>query len=137
MIDKFDGDYAFLSNFYENEVILYGRTYKNAEAAYQAQKTFDLVIKNQFQELEAGKAKKLGRNIDLRADWEEVKEDVMEYVIRAKFSDPKLQDLLISTGEEELVEGNHWNDTYWGVCRGVGLNQLGKIIMKIRNELVI
>jgi ribA/ribD-fused uncharacterized protein len=115
--------------------MLYGRIYKNAEAAFHAQKTFDLSIKEQFQQLDPSQSKKLGRSIDLRKDWEEVKEEIMEYVIRAKFSDPELQDLLLETGQQELVEGNWWKDTYWGVCNGIGQNKLGKILMKIRDEL--
>lgn len=135
MINRFEKEYEFLSNFHEHEITLYGRTYKNAEAAYQAQKTFDLDIKTQFQQLSAKDAKKLGRKITLRDDWDEVKEEIMEYVIRAKFSEPDLQDLLIATGQRELVEGNWWKDTYWGVCDGNGQNKLGKIIMRIRDEL--
>lgn len=142
MIDEFKGKYRFLSNFYEKEITLYGRTYLNAEAAFQAQKTFDLDIKEQFQTLNPAQAKYLGKRIKLREDWEDVKDEIMEYVIRAKFSDPELQDMLISTGEEELVEGNTWGDTYWGVSidvskkYGKGRNQLGKTLMKIRKELI-
>ena len=136
MIDKFENEYAFLSNFYEKDITLYGITYRNAEAAFQAQKTFDLDIKSNFQTLNASLAKYLGKRIKLRSDWEDVKNEVMEYVIRAKFSDPELRDMLINTGDQEIIEGNTWNDTYWGMCRGKGHNQLGKTLMKIRKELI-
>lgn len=135
MIDKFEGKYHFLSNFYEHEITLYGRTYLNAEAAFHAQKVFEPHIKAQFQELNPSQAKRLGRSVELRDDWEEVKDEIMEHVIRAKFSEPDLQDMLIDTGDQELIEGNWWGDRYWGVSKGTGLNKLGNILMKIRDEL--
>ena len=80
-------------------------------------------------------AKRLGRSSPLRQDWEEVKVAYMESILRKKFSDEVMKLRLLSTGDEELVEGNHWNDTFWGVCRGEGENHLGKLLMKIRKEL--
>lgn len=134
-ITEFKGDYYFLSNFYPHKLTLYGKTYQNAEAAFHAQKTFDLSVKSQFQNLPPNEAKRLGRQIKLREDWEEIKVEVMEHVIRAKFSEPDLQDMLLDTGDAILIEGNTWGDKFWGVCDGNGLNMLGKTIMKVRNEL--
>ena len=57
-------------------------------------------------------------------------------VCKAKFTqNPELAEKLLATGEQELVEGNNWNDTFWGMCRGKGKNMLGNILMKIREEL--
>ena len=70
----------------------------------------------------------------MRADWEEVKIEIMEEALRLKFDDPHLKDLLLATGDKELIEGNTWNDQFWGVCNGVGENNLGKLLMKLRKE---
>jgi hypothetical protein len=60
----------------------------------------------------------------------------MESLVKEKFTrDTELGAKLVATGDEELVEGNYWGDTFWGVCRGVGQNHLGKILMKVREEL--
>ena len=60
----------------------------------------------------------------------------MEDICRAKFTqNEELKKKLIDTGDATLIEGNTWNDTFWGVCNGVGENNLGKILMKIREEL--
>jgi predicted NAD-dependent protein-ADP-ribosyltransferase YbiA (DUF1768 family) len=55
--------------------------------------------------------------------------------LRDKFSDPELRAKLLATGDEFLVEGNHWGDTYWGVCNGKGRNMLGSLLMKVREEI--
>jgi len=135
MIDKFDGKYSFLSNFYNHMVVYNGMVFSNNETAFQAQKTFDKDVQRRFMYLPADEAKKLGRKLDLRNDWEQVKDKIMEDIVRAKFNDSYMKQFLLSTGNEELIEGNWWNDTYWGVCNGKGQNKLGKILMKIREEL--
>ena len=86
--------------------------------------------------LNPSEAKRLGRRVRLRSGWEQVKYDVMLDVVRAKFNQhPDLAQKLLATGDEELVEGNDWSDTYWGVCNGRGKNMLGKILMRVRAEL--
>lgn len=82
-----------------------------------------------------GEAKRLGRKATLRLDWEKVKLTIMEDLLRQKFAWKELKEKLLSTGDEELVEGNTWSDTFWGVCNGKGENHLGKLLMKIREEL--
>ena len=81
-----------------------------------------------------GAAKRMGRKIAIRNDWEAVKEKVMLSVVRAKFEDAYLRRLLTATGTAALIEGNEWGDRFWGVCRGEGENRLGKILMKVRSE---
>lgn len=136
-ISKFHGDeYGFLSNFYTAEVTYKGLKFQNNEAAFQAQKVLDDDARSQFLSLEAGKAKRLGRKVLLRSDWESVKDGIMYEVVKAKFSQhPDLRDKLLATGETPLYEGNTWNDTYWGVCNGRGSNKLGVILMRVRGEL--
>lgn len=136
VIDSFTGNYAYLSNFYPCPVTYDGITYANAEAAFQAQKCIDPADRTAFAHLAPGKAKALGRHIPLRLDWEDVKLDVMLGVVRAKFIPSKfLSAALLATGSTRLIEGNTWNDTFWGVCRGHGRNELGKILMKVREQL--
>lgn len=85
-------------------------------------------------------AKRLGRKVRMRADWDEAKYDVMRSVVRAKFSDPEMARLLLATGDEELVEFNIWGDVVWGQCadstwKWVGQNWLGKLLMELRIDL--
>lgn len=133
-IDNFKGKYYFLSNFYERKIVCFGLAFKNSEAAFQAMKCPERM--KEFCELSASDAKALGRRVQLRPDWEEVKESVMYGVCYAKFSQNEdLGQRLIDTGDAELIEGNDWNDTTWGVCNGVGENKLGKILMSLRLTL--
>lgn len=136
-IDSFSGEYHFLSNFSQAEVWLDGMSYRNTEAAYQAAKTFDIRQRRQIQlAATPNDAKRLGRKTTLRSDWEDVKLDIMYRVVRQKFRQHNnLTDMLLATGNKDLVEGNWWGDTYWGVCRGVGENHLGKTLMRVRHEI--
>lgn len=134
-IDRFDGDYAFLSNFYPAPLVFEDIPYLNAEAAYQSAKTLNMNVRRQFMNLSGGQAKRMGKKIDLREDWLLVREDVMYRVVYAKFYyNPDLRKLLLDTGDVELVEGNYWGDRFWGVCGGTGENKLGKILMRVRSE---
>lgn len=133
-VTQFRGKHYFLSNFFSADVEYDGVRFENNEAAFQAQKQPERA--HEFASLPPNEAKRLGRRVKLRPDWESVKQRVMEGVVRAKFEQhPKLREQLIRTGDIELVEGNNWGDTYWGVCFGKGRNELGKILMKVRREL--
>lgn len=137
MIDRFEGEYEFLSNFYQHPVFYNGQWWETNEHPFQAAKTLDLVEKLNIKNAATpGLAKRLGRHVKLRPDWEIVKTKVMYDICLAKFSQSKeLAQKLLDTGDQELVEGNYWNDTFWGVCDGKGQNHLGKILMQIREEL--
>lgn len=136
MIDFFMGEYFFLSNFYEAPVTYDGLTYESSEAAFQAQKAADKGDRIAFTTVTPSESKKMGRRIPLRRDWEEVKDQIMYEICLSKFiQNPELKQKLLATGYEGLVEGNTWNDRYWGVCDGVGQNMLGKILMRVRAEL--
>ena len=137
MIDKFQGKTRWLSNFEECNITIDGKLYQTTEHAFQAMKTLDHEEHEKVRLASTpGKAKRLGRKVTLRPDWEKIKDDVMYRVNKVKFeSNPELKEKLLATGDQELVEGNTWGDRYWGVCGGRGRNQLGKILMKIRDEL--
>ena len=137
-IRSFRDRYHFLSNFYEAPVEYGGLRYQNNEAAFQAQKCLNEEEKLQFTGLPANRANRLGRQVQLRPDWEQVKVGIMEEIVRAKFTQNEhLKWQLLETGDAKLIEGNNWNDTFWGVnaANGKGANHLGKILMKIRAEL--
>ena len=137
-IDRFRGKYFFLSNFAPSPITYQGITYFNAEAAFQAQKCLEEEEKLAFTNLSADEAKKLGKKIPLRSDWTEVREMLMEEIVREKFlQNPSYAEALKETGTLDLKEGNTWNDTFWGIesHSGEGENRLGKILMKIRKEL--
>ena len=137
-ITSFRGDYDFLSNFYEAPVEYDGLIYGNNEAAFQAQKCMTAEEKQIFTECRPSKAKSKGRQVQLRPDWEDVKVGIMEEIVRAKFrQNPILASWLLATGDRKLIEGNTWHDVCWGVDAktGEGENHLGKILMKIRDEL--
>ena len=136
MINSFEGKYAFLSNFYEHPISEGSLTFPTNEHYFQAMKTLDLTERIAIERAGTpGQSKRMGRSVKLRSDWEDIKLSVMETALRLKFADPELAAMLKATGDEELVEGNWWNDTFWGVCNGVGENNLGKLLMKIRAEL--
>lgn len=136
VIDDFRGKYYFLSNFYEAPVLYDGILYKNNEAAFQAAKVMDKKLKLVFANLPPNEAKKFGRKVTLRPDWEKIKYQVMEDIVRAKFTqNQNLAELLKNTGSCELIEGNTWGDKIWGMVNGEGQNELGKILMKIREEI--
>lgn len=135
-ITEFRGYYDFLSNFFAYPFIYNGRRYFNAEAAYQAQKLPTDKGREQFMAISAPAAKKLGKTVELREDWEAIKVEVMRAVVSAKFEqNPDLAKLLIATGDKHLEEGNHWGDRFWGTVNGAGQNMLGKILMEVRSKL--
>ena len=135
-INSFRGHYFFLSNFYMAPITFNGVTYTNSEAAFQAQKCRNYENRTQFANLKPSDAKHLGRRIDLRDDWEDVKIDIMHDVIWAKFTqNPELKEKLLATGDAFLEEGNTWGDRTWGTVNGNGHNYLGKILMDVRKEL--
>lgn len=146
-IDKFAGDYEFLSNFYSTKIDYEGLTYDSTEAAFQAAKIKESTLEKTnesrsiFVGLTPGKAKRLGRIVSLRPDWEKVKDGVMLDILRIKFSKPDLKQMLLDTGDAYLIEGTTWHDNYWGNCTCdrckniTGKNMLGKTLMQVRAEL--
>ncbi len=137
MIESFSGEYRFLSNFYPVEVVLDGVTYPSVEHAYQAAKTLDLEKRKEFLDVTSGTAKRLGQRLEIRPDWGAVKLSVMTRLNEQKYMQPDLRKKICDTYPQDIVEGNTWGDTFWGVCNGKGSNHLGKILMAIRMQLII
>lgn len=130
------GTYRFLSNYQVIPVLYEGLEYPSTENAYQAAKSLDPVVRKQFLNITPSEAKKLGKKLVIRPDWDEIKYDVMKEICTYKFTQHQsMRDALISTGDRYIEETNHWKDRYWGVCDGVGENNLGKILMEIRASL--
>lgn len=167
MIAGFRDEYRFLSNFYNAPVTYNGVTYKNSEAAFQAAKflhltsddirtkvspsmidgygfdlTDDHCVEHAFADMSASDAKKLGRKLPIRPDWEDVKFDIMREIVDSKFANNAyLKRKLLATGDEQLVERNWWHDNIWGDCacdrckNKAGKNMLGVILMETRTRL--
>lgn len=138
-IISFTGPNFFLSNFYPCEVAFEGKVYKSSEHAYMASKTEDLNIREYIAaQSTPGQAKKIGRSIPLRDNWDEVRVHYMRTILKSKFSDQFLYEKLLSTSPHELIEGNAWGDTFWGQCPiDNGKNMLGKLLMELRDDITI
>jgi ribA/ribD-fused uncharacterized protein len=133
--NEFTGKYRFLSNFYPAKVKLDGVTYPTVENAYQASKTTDKKMRVQFKYVSPTDAKWLGRRIELRPGFDNIKVKIMFDLVKQKFEDPELAKMLVGTKDSLLIEGNNWGDTFWGICNNVGKNHLGRILMQVRKEL--
>ena len=135
-IPYFDDEYAFLSNFYPCPVTYEGITYPTNEHAFQAAKSLDNSQREKIKnEKTPSRAKFAGRRVQLRTDWESVKIDIMYQICKEKFKNEELKEKLLATGDKILIEGNTWNDDFWGKCSDNGKNNLGIILMKIREEI--
>lgn len=137
-IKAFEGPYRFLSNFYPSDVELDGDIYPTVEHAFQAAKTQNRAQRERVRLCSTpGLAKKAGRVVTLRPEWEEVKIAVMFFLLLRKFEPGSiLAERLLATGDAYLEEGNWWGDRFWGVCDGEGSNWLGICLMGIRQSLV-
>jgi len=136
VISSFRGAYSFLSNFFHAEVEMDGMSFPTVEHAYQAAKTVSPRQRAMIRECSnPGEAKRRGRVVTLRKGWNDERLQVMEDLVRQKFSrHAKLRRKLLATGDEEIEEGNWWGDKFWGVYKGEGENHLGKILMRVRYE---
>lgn len=146
-VDRFEGEFRFLSNFHPCTVTIGDIIYPSAEHAFQASKTLEFALRIRIAGLRApGDAKRLGRSLALRPDWESVKKPFMLAVVLAKFTQhPDLRARLADTADmpdPQLTEGNTWHDNYWGSCTCLrccalpGLNYLGKALMAVRDAVL-
>jgi ribA/ribD-fused uncharacterized protein len=136
---RFREKYGSFSNFSRHSFELDSLQWPTVEHYFQAQKFPNTGLAERIRLASTPlEAKKLGRtrSIPLRVDWEEVKDDVMRRAIRRKFEVyPKLRNLLLSTGDEELVEDSP-SDYYWGCgADGSGKNMTGVLLMEVRSAL--
>lgn len=135
-ITCFDGEFDFLSNFYMEDVWFEGMTFPSNEHAYQAAKTTDMDLRRKIRALKfPGQAKRAGQKLQMRPGWDGMKVQVMRLLLQEKFLRPDMREKLLATGDAYIEEGNNWNDTFWGVCRGKGQNHLGKLIMEVRTNI--
>jgi ribA/ribD-fused uncharacterized protein len=136
-ITSFNGPYRFLSNFYLVSVSFDGELYPSVEHAYQAAKTTNPAIRIEIMNTKSPtEARAIGKKLQVREDWDDIKLDVMKELVKEKFHNNRyMATALKDTGDAELIEGNWWGDRFWGVCRGQGLNHLGRILMEVRNEI--
>lgn len=135
-ITHFKGQHSFLSNFHPTPIEFEGTTFPTSEHAFQAAKSLDPADRQKIAALATpGKAKAAGKRVKLREGWNDIRVAIMTSILRIKFSNPELKEALLATGDAPLIEGNTWNDTFWGVCRGKGQNNLGKILETLRAEL--
>jgi hypothetical protein len=128
----FRGKLFFLSNFYPCRVEFEGMVFACVEAAFQAAKTLDRSVRGRFPRMDGREAKAAGRRVPLRPDWSRVRLEVMESCLRSKFSSTIAMATLKGV-PGEIVEDNTWGDYFWGRCNGRGENNLGKLLMKIRD----
>jgi len=137
MITSFRGEYNWLSNMYAVDIIHNGLVYKSVENAYMAQKNTDDISWFKFcLENPPNICKKESKNTQVRKDWEDIKLEVMYKLLVKKFTQEPFRTKLLATGNENIQEGNFWNDTFWGVDLkqnpNIGENNLGRLIMYIR-----
>ena len=140
-ITSFTGRYRWLSNFWTVTVRgTDGRPYRTVEHGYVAAKCMFVTDRIAVQALHTpGAAKRFGRNVRLRPEWaaEGFRLLIMKMLLIQKFADPTLRSELLETGGMPLIEGNTWGDTFWGESPlGTGSNHLGKLIMRIRDDLM-
>ena len=137
-IKEFQGEYRWLSNFYDCDIIINDIKYKSVEHAYQSMKTADINWKMVCSDFNnsAGKIKKYSKNIKVDSDWKNKNVDIMYSLLVQKYNKEPFYSLLLNTGDSIIQEGNTWNDTFFGIDlkTGIGKNVLGILIMKIRNN---
>lgn len=142
----FQGDYRFLSNFFQSWVEMDGLLFTSVEHAYQAAKSEPGSEERKLfsfeNNLSAGQAKRLGKQLPIREDWDVIKLNRMHFLVEQKFRKHRhLADMLMSTGDRKIYELNSWGDTYWGVVqdaqgRLAGGNRLGQILEMTRSKLL-
>lgn len=134
IIESFSGEHRWLSNFWIHD----DARQLSVEHHYQAAKTTNLEDYLLIMSAETpGKAKRFGKQIVVRDDWDSVKFAIMEHLTREKYAtNIKLRNMLLDTKGSLIIEGNTWGDRVWGVCEGIGENHLGKIIMRVRDQFL-
>lgn len=125
-IRGFCGTYRFLSNFWISPFRVEGRIWRSVEHFFQAHKTTSLVMQNAIADLQfPADAKKAGKLLNIRPDWNKIRLDIMYVGVLAKFNQNReLRMDLLGTGVRELIDTENGND-----------NEIGKILMKVRNEI--
>lgn len=136
---RFEYNGKWIKNWFSNMVVfpmyIEARLWPSIENYYQAMKTTDRDVQETIRAASPSGAKQLGKKVILRKDWEQIKEGKMKYALSLKFSMQPWYDLLMATGDTQLIEWNNWGDKYWGVTEdGRGRNRLGVLLMELRDE---
>lgn len=139
-IDRFNGEFRFLSNFWPAEVEFDGEIYRTVEHAYQAAKVPPGAVRDAVRFCETpGEAKRMMLRYTASTGFHRAKVAIMLDLVRQKFTrDQVLRGQLLNTGDAVIVEGNDWGDEFWGKvpdANGRGLNMLGAILMIVRSEI--
>ena len=132
-------DYGCFSNFSPHPITLKGKTWQTSEHYFQAQKVAGTPAEEEVRLAKSPMiAARMGRSRKrpLRKDWETVKDSIVYEAVLAKFTQhPDLREVLLATGDARIVEYTE-NDAYWGDGGdGSGENRLGRILMRVREEL--
>lgn len=140
----FSGPNRFLSNFWFCNIRFEGVLYPSTEHAFQAAKTLSTAHRKSIaQACSAADAKRLGRRVSLRPDWDQVRTAVMLEINRQKYSQQILRRALLATQSRPIFEvTTRWNDQIWGVVQlpggdYIGANRLGRILTCLRAEILM
>ena len=136
---KVQEQFGCFSNFAAYPIEVDGKVWPTSEHYFQAQKFTGTEFEEEIRRVKSPMiAARMGRDRSkpLRADWEQVKDEVMRRAVLAIFTQhEELRDMLLSTGDALLVEHTR-NDSYWGDGGdGRGRNMLGQILSGVREEL--
>jgi hypothetical protein len=145
IIDSFSCKNFYLCNFFKTPITYKSRIWPSAEHIFQASKSLNEAVRELIRIANTpGKVGALGRIINPRPDWDDIKNELMLEIVRLKFDQNiKIREKLINTGDAILINGNTWHDNYWGDCKCrkcqdiKGFNYLGLILMVVRKELLI
>lgn len=157
MINGFFGPHRYLSNFWYATIcdltitgpfvhfdggtfqtlpLQVAETVEHAFQALKADNSFEFA--DVVQSTSPAEAKAKGRGVSMWSNWDDIRVSVMEQLVTAKFEqNEELAIMLCDTNNSELIEGNTWGDCFWGVCKGVGENHLGKILMRVRSNIQV
>ena len=145
-IGSFSGDLEFLSNMYKIPIYFNESKYDNfqpdfkiypsSENLYQALKCKYIKDRELFQNVDPYKSKRIGRSIEIRSDWDNVRLEAMQVAIDLKFKNIELAEKLIDLPDDKIIEFNNWGDRFFGICNGEGLDHLGKILRAKKQQII-
>lgn len=145
-VGSFSGDLEFLSNMYKIPIYFNESKYDNfqpdfkvypsSENLYQALKCKYIKDRELFQNVDPHKSKRIGRSIEIRSDWDNVRLEAMKLVIDLKFKNIELAEKLIDLPDDKIIEFNNWGDRFFGICNGEGLDHLGKILRAKKQQII-
>lgn len=145
-IGSFSGDLEFLSNMYKIPIYFNESKYDNfqpdfkvypsSENLYQALKCKYIKDRELFQNVDPHKSKRIGKTIEIRYGWDNVRLEAMQLAIDLKFKNIELAEKLINLPDDKIIEFNNWGDRFFGICNGEGLDHLGKILRAKKQQII-